>query len=374
MDVTVVCSDLSHNCLGRAHLLAELLERNYSVEVIGPEVGDSVWGPVEDEFDYVSMGGSNWVTSMPSLVARFLDRAEGEVLYVSKPKLFSYGLALPLKFTANRPVILDIDDWEAGFRSNESFVQTYLGSLPRLVRPDSIYWIRAMEALSGLSDAVTVSNTFLQDRFGGEIIPHVRDTEAFDPDRFDGRAARVEHGIPTDSTVVMFSGTPRPHKGVEELLEAVSACPEDVVGVIVGANESEYTERLRQRAGDQVMIFGQQPFDELPRWIAAADIVAIPQRETPSTVGQLPAKMFDAMAMAKPIIATDVSDLARILDGCGLVIDPGDTAALRDGIQRLKSDPDLRRRLGRAARERCLKQYSYDATAPRVASVVEPLL
>jgi len=66
----------------------------------------------------------------------------------------------------------------------------------------------------------------------GEIIPHVRDTEAFDPDRFDGRAAQVEHGIPTNSTVVMFSETPRLHKGVEELLELVSACPEDVVGVI----------------------------------------------------------------------------------------------------------------------------------------------
>ena len=36
IDVTVVCSDLSHNCLGRAHLLTKLLERNYSVEVIGP--------------------------------------------------------------------------------------------------------------------------------------------------------------------------------------------------------------------------------------------------------------------------------------------------------------------------------------------------
>jgi hypothetical protein len=77
---------------------------------MGPERVDSVWGPVEDEFDYVSMGGWNWVTSMPSLVTRFLVRAEGEVLYVSKPKLLSYGLALRLKFIATRPVIPDIDD------------------------------------------------------------------------------------------------------------------------------------------------------------------------------------------------------------------------------------------------------------------------
>lgn len=47
MDVTMVYSDLSHNSLGRAHPLAKLIKRNYSVEVIGPDMEDSVWGPVE---------------------------------------------------------------------------------------------------------------------------------------------------------------------------------------------------------------------------------------------------------------------------------------------------------------------------------------
>jgi hypothetical protein len=61
-------------------------------------------------------------------------------------------------------------DWEPGSRSKGSSVQMFLGSLPRLVRSDSIHWIRAMEAVSGLSDAVTVSNTFLQDGVNGEII------------------------------------------------------------------------------------------------------------------------------------------------------------------------------------------------------------
>ena len=42
----IVCSDLSRNRLDRAHLLAKLLERNYSIEVIGPEIGDSIWDPL----------------------------------------------------------------------------------------------------------------------------------------------------------------------------------------------------------------------------------------------------------------------------------------------------------------------------------------
>ena len=168
---------------------------------------------------------------MLPLITKSLDWVEDEVLYISKPKLLSCGLALPLKLISNRPVILNVDDWEAGLRSKRSFIQTYLGSLHRLVQPGSIYRIRATKALSGLPDVITVSNTFFQDRFGREIILYVRDTEAFGSDRFDGRAAQVKHRILTDSTVIMSSGMPHPHKGVEELLKAVSACPEDVVGV-----------------------------------------------------------------------------------------------------------------------------------------------
>jgi hypothetical protein len=56
-----------------------------------------------------------------------------------------------------------------------------------------------------------------------------------------------------------------------------------------------------------------QPFDEIPKWVAAADVIAIPQKDSPATWGQLPSKVFDAMAMAKPIVATDVNDLSMVL-------------------------------------------------------------
>lgn len=120
------------------------------------------------------------------LVARFLDRTEGEVLYVSKPKLPSYGLALPLKFTANRPVVLDVDDREAGLCSKGSFVQTYLGSLSlRATR------FNLLDSCDGGALGAVGCGNGLQHVPSGQvrrgIIPHIRDTEAFDTDRVDGR-------------------------------------------------------------------------------------------------------------------------------------------------------------------------------------------
>ncbi|WP_176548195.1 glycosyltransferase [Natrinema sp. CBA1119] len=127
---------------------------------------------------------------------------------------------------------------------------------------------------------------------------------------------------------------------------------------------------MKRIAGNSLTIKGQQPFDEIPKWIAAVDAIAIPQRNTLATRGQLPAKVFDAMAMAKPIIATNVSDLPTILDGCGLIVEPEEPTQLQDAILRLFFDETLREEIGQAARKRCVKQYSYDALAPVIDEIV----
>jgi hypothetical protein len=56
MDVTWSVPTCSYSCLGRAHLLTKLVKRNYSIKMIGAEMGDSIWGPINDEFDYASIG------------------------------------------------------------------------------------------------------------------------------------------------------------------------------------------------------------------------------------------------------------------------------------------------------------------------------
>src|SRR5262245_27610265 len=99
----------------------------------------------------------------------------------------------------------------------------------------------------------------------------------------------------------------------------------------------------------------------MPLYLAAADLVALPQRPCRQTRAQVPGKGFEAMAMARPILATAVGDLGEILDGCGLVIEPEHEDALREGLRRLLDAPDEAAALGRRARERCIERYSWDA-------------
>jgi glycosyltransferase involved in cell wall biosynthesis len=109
-------------------------------------------------------------------------------------------------------------------------------------------------------------------------------------------------------------------------------------------------------------VVGEIPFDDVPRYLVAADVVAVPQRATTDTVGQVPAKIFDAMALGRPIVSTAVSMIPEILDGCGVLVRPGDIVALRAALARVLDDPSGSAELGRRARARCIERYSF-ATA-----------
>jgi len=65
------------------------------------------------------------------------------------------------------------------------------------------------------------------------------------------------------------------------------------------------------------------------------------------------------MSMAKPIIASAVSDLPIILNGCGIIIPPRDIAALAKQITYLIENPQIAEMLGQRARAKCIKKYSY---------------
>ncbi len=75
--------------------------------------------------------------------------------------------------------------------------------------------------------------------------------------------------------------------------------------------------------------------------------------------------VIEAMAHGIPIIATNVGGLPDLLmPDAGILVPAGDSSALAEAMQRLASDAELRRRMGRAARERYLKLFAPDAVLP----------
>jgi hypothetical protein len=134
MDITIVTPDLSHNCLGRAYVLAQLLEANHEVEIVGPQFEDEIWEPMKNKYEYKGVRTSEmsyrFVTAVPAL----LREISGDIVYVSKPRLNSYGVSLLKTIGNDTPLILDIDDWESGLVYSRSQMVTYLKGIPLLTK------------------------------------------------------------------------------------------------------------------------------------------------------------------------------------------------------------------------------------------------
>jgi glycosyltransferase involved in cell wall biosynthesis len=366
--VSILCFDLADNALGRAEMLARLLALRYEVDVVGPQFADTVWRPVaQSPIPHRGIRARRYpgfVRTIPSLL-RLVD---GDVIYASKPRPTSFGVGLLARARRGRPLILDVDDWELGFLYRSGFWGK-VGRALNLGNPNGLTWTWVAERLVPAADALTVASRFLQQRFGGVLVPHVRDTDVWDPARHDRAASRAALGV-ADRRVVMFLGTPRSYKGVEDLVEAVHRLDDRVVLALVGVDPSSGW-GSRWGGSPRIRMVGEIPFDDVPRFLVAADIVAVPQRATMDTLGQVPAKLIDAMAMGRPIVATEVSMIPAILDGCGVVVPPGDPPALVKAIEELLADGARADDLGRRARQRCIAHYSFAAARATLFPLIE---
>jgi len=386
MKISVLTPDLSHNCLGRAYLLAKILQRHYEVEIVGPIFGDGIWKPVANDKSITYKSVEIYGRFRPYLqIKELAKKIEGDVIYASKPLFTSFGVGLLKKLFNRKPLILDIDDWQMGFikenYSNSSLTHRFksLATSALYLYGVGSYWNNLIgENLSHFADEITVSNRFLQRKFGGEIIWHARNTKAFDPNKFDKYVLREQYGVRKTKKVVMFFGTPRTYKGIDDLIKAMSVIKDpDVILVIVGLDyKDSYCLNLigtaKRRLGEERFIgFGLQPFEEIPKFLAMADVVAIPQRKNFATIGQIPAKIFDAMAVAKPIIATNVSDLPEILDGCGWIVEPENQEQLAETIQYVLNNPEKAEEIGLKSRQKCIDKYSWDAMEKVLVKVFE---
>jgi glycosyltransferase involved in cell wall biosynthesis len=151
---------------------------------------------------------------------------------------------------------------------------------------------------------------------------------------------------------VLYAGRLSPEKGVLELVRAA-----DGMKLVVAGDGP-----LRARVPGAL---GFVPHDELQHLYARAAVVACPSRREGFGVACL-----EAMAHARPVIATDVGGLRDlVVDGeTGLVVPPQDPDALRVALQRLLGDEELRRRLGMAARERARERFSWDAVTDAIVA------
>ena len=373
MRVFIISHDLSHNCLGRAVLLAHLLGVRHEVEIVGPCFGPDIWFPCRRAFKYRKVDGEIFLPQYTHLFARLIDKLKGDVVLAVKPRPTSFGVALLHRELTGRPIWLDVDDDEMAFYDEEDWRSWDRKILLR--RPNSPLYTMLLQSQIPGADAITTASQTLRSRYGGALLPHVKDHEVLDPEKFDAVEERAKRNLPAGEKLILFAGLPRAHKGLDLLLSALQKLDRDDVRlVIVGATndpDDPIETRLRKIGGERLYLLKQTAIGELPAVLSMADLVVLPQRATAVGRAQIPSKLFDAMSMALPIVATDVSDAAEVLDGgCGRIVPPGDETAMAEAIGDVLESPDEAKRMGRKARKRLIERYSFAAVQDQVDDIL----
>jgi len=114
---------------------------------------------------------------------------------------------------------------------------------------------------------------------------------------------------------------------------------------------------------------GNVPHEEVPSYIMAMDAAVLPNSETYNS----PMKLFEYMAMGKPVIAPRVPAIEEVVrhEETGLLFKPGDLHSFRHAIERVICDAELRKRLGRNARNYVLEHHTWTKNAERVLACLE---
>ncbi|TNJ33853.1 glycosyltransferase [Arenimonas terrae] len=212
------------------------------------------------------------------------------------------------------------------------------------------------------------------------VAPNAVDPARFAPIALEA-ARRSELGLAVDAPTLAYIGSLVSYEGLDDLLSALADPGLAALGVqlmVVGIGpelEPLQAQAERLGLGPRVRFVGRVRPDRVPELLALADAVVLPRK--PLDVCRLvpPIKPLEAMAMARPVLASDLPPLAEMIrDGhTGLLFPAGDPAALAAAIQRFCRDRPLAATMGLQAREWVLAERTWTHVAGTVAQTYRQL-
>jgi len=191
----------------------------------------------------------------------------------------------------------------------------------------------------------------------------------------DGTNVRHELGLMPDDPLVVSVGNLYPVKGHQYLIDAAAALARRHPTLHLAiAGRGDLAEALAARArerglGGRLHLLGLR--SDVADVLAAADLFVLP-----SLSEGLPLALLEAMFAGLPIVASRVGEIpTALVDGeCGVLVPPGDPAALAAALDRLLSDPEGARAHGARARRRASAEYDVTHMARRYSSIYQHIL
>jgi glycosyltransferase involved in cell wall biosynthesis len=357
-------------------LAQALVGRGHAVRIVAPPVQNPQDAGRHDLYDGVPVihtalprfPGATGVAQQVQALLRVALAERPDVLHLFKPKGYS-GLAalLARKLRPSLPLVVDTDDWEGWGGWND------LLPYPRAAKALFAWQERD---LPRRADAVTVASRTLQTQVWGFGVPPERVVyipNGIGRSEIKDRSSESQFPNSVLRSPLLLLYTRFWEFDVRDLVATLVPIVARCRGVrllVVGrgerGEEQEFM-RLAARAGLAQAIDNRGWVEpaQIPALLTTADVALVPMDDTLINRARSLAKLLELMAAGLPIVAGRVGQVAEYIeDGrSGLLVAPGDSAAMARVTLALLADAPLRERIGQGARARVAQHYTWDHLA-----------
>lgn len=292
-----------------------------------------------------------------------------DVVHFQKCSNYAAVPAVAAAYFQGRPLHYDWDDWEQAIFEKDN--KNPIGSW--------IYFQQMEKHLLKVVDTVSVASGGLEQlcrklKFPSErtfFIPVGGDMEVFSP-LVNGAEVRKKHNF--NRNLVLYQGQLSGSNYVYLYLQAAKHLLEkrqDVDFVVVGGGDRlEQAVKLADELGisENVTFTDKVPHRMVPKYIAAADVVVATFENNSQVLCKSPLKVIEYMSSGKPIVASNVGEVPRMVGDCGMLVEPESSMEIAEKIDLLLDDENLRTTLGKKARQRAEKMYSWKNSAKTLVS------
>jgi glycosyltransferase involved in cell wall biosynthesis len=363
-----------------AYLTAGLADRGYRTTLVAGELsrGEESMAFVAEQLDVPVATVSELGREISPLrdaiatvrLARLIRRERPQILHTHTAKAGALGrVAALLAGPSARPIVVHT------FHGH--VLRGYFGPMrARVFKLVETLLARSTDALVAVSPqvrddlvalGVAPREKFAVVRLGIELAARV--------DGADRERGRRLLGVPPERFVVGWIGRMTGVKRTGDVLLALGelrALGVDATLCMVGDGpDREAVEEQAYRLGiaRHCLYLGYQ--EQVADWYAALDALVLPSANEGT-----PVSAIEALATGRPVVATRVGGVPDVIrEGeDGFLVEVGDVAALADRLARLAQDPELRSRMGGAARERVLARYAVDRLVDDVDRLYRSLL
>ena len=203
-----------------------------------------------------------------------------------------------------------------------------------------------------------------------------------DPARFSPNLrarAPIEKNITDQPLRITSLGRLVEKKGFTFLISALPSVIKEFpnVQLVIGGN-GPLLNRLKHQADEMkvtnyIQFPGEINWEKVPEFLANSDIFVLPSiPDRHGNVDGLPTVLLEAMGSAVPVIASDIGGVNLVLNNGinGMIIPPGDSGAIENSIIRLIRDKEMRRNLGKAARDSVLNEYNWRSVCQQISKLL----